>query len=185
VALTANSLLIRRDSHECAIEDSAAPIHDRDGRVTGAVIVFHDVSTARALAGELSHLAQHDPLTDLPNRLLLNDRLAQAILLGRRNQKQVAVLFVDLDGFKHINDSLGHAVGDKLLQSVAARLAGCVRQSDTVSRQGGDEFVVLLSEVGHAKDPAISAAKIIAEVARAHGIDENRLHVTASIENPA
>jgi diguanylate cyclase (GGDEF)-like protein len=145
------------------------------------VIVFHDVSAARALAGELYHLAQHDALTDLPNRLLLNDRLTQAILLARRNQKQVAVLFVDLDGFKHINDSLGHAVGDKLLQSVAARLSACVRQSDTVSRQGGDEFVVLLSEVGHAKDPAISAGKIIAEVGRAHSIDEARLHVTASI----
>ena len=181
VALTANCLLIRRDGHECAIEDLAAPIHDRDGQVTGAVIVFHDVSTARALAGELSHLAQHDPLTDLPNRLLLNDRLTQSILLARRNQKQVAVLFVDLDGFKHINDSLGHAVGDKLLQSVATRLSGCVRHSDTVSRQGGDEFVILLSEVGHAKDPAISAAKIIAEVGRAHSIHENRLHVTASI----
>ena len=112
--------------------------------------MFHDVSMARSLVLEMSHLAQHDILTDLPNRLLLKDRLTQAISLARRNHHQLAVLFLDLDGFKHINDSLGHAIGDKLLQSVAARLSACVRKSDTVSRQGGDEFVILLSEVTHA-----------------------------------
>src|ERR1019366_7862695 len=126
---------------------------------TGAVIVFHDVSMARSMVLEMSHLAQHDVLTDLPNRLLLNDRITQAITLARRNQHQVAVLFLDLDGFKNINDSLGHAIGDKLLQSVAARLSACVRKSDTVSRQAGDEFVVLLSEVAHAADAGISASK--------------------------
>jgi diguanylate cyclase (GGDEF)-like protein/PAS domain S-box-containing protein len=181
VGLTANCTLIRRDGHECAIEDCAAPIHDRDGQLTGAVIVFHDVSMARAMSVEMSHLAQHDVLTDLPNRLLLNDRLTQAISLARRNQNQVAVLFLDLDGFKHINDSLGHAIGDKLLQSVAACLSTCVRKSDTVSRQGGDEFVVLLSEVWHAADAAISAAKILTELKRVHSIGKHRLHVTASI----
>jgi diguanylate cyclase (GGDEF)-like protein/PAS domain S-box-containing protein len=181
VGLTANCTLIRRDGHECAIEDCAAPIHDRDGQLTGAVIVFHDVSMARAMSVEISHLAQHDVLTDLPNRLLLKDRLTQAISLARRNQNQVAVLFLDLDGFKHINDSLGHSIGDKLLQSVAARLSACVRKSDTVSRLGGDEFVILLSEVWHAADPAISADKSITEVKRVHSIGEHRLHVTASI----
>ena len=181
VGLSANCILIRRDGHECAIEDCAAPIHDRDGQVTGAVIVFHDVSMARAMVLEMSHLAQHDVLTDLPNRLLLNDRLAQAISRARRNQNQVAVLFLDLDGFKHINDSLGHAIGDKLLQSVAARLSACVRKSDTVSRQGGDEFVILLSEVGHAVDAAISATKILTELKKAHTIGEHHFHVTASI----
>ena len=181
VGLTANCILIRRDGRETAIEDCAAPIHDRDGQVTGAVIVFHDVSIARAMVVEMSHLAQHDMLTDLPNRSLLNDRLTQAISLARRNQNQVAVLFLDLDGFKHINDSLGHSIGDKLLQSVAARLSACVRKSDTVSRLGGDEFVILLSEVWHAADAAISAAKTITEVKRVHSIGEHRLHVTASI----
>ena len=83
------------------------------------------------------------------------------------------MLFLDLDGFKHINDSLGHAIGDKLLQSVAARLSACVRKSDTVSRQGGDEFVILLSEVTHAADAAISAAKIITELKRPHSIGEH------------
>jgi diguanylate cyclase (GGDEF)-like protein/PAS domain S-box-containing protein len=181
VGLSANCILVRRDGYECAIEDSAAPIHDRDGQITGAVIVFHDVSIARAMVLEMSHRAQHDVLTDLPNRLLFNDRLTQAISLARRNQNQVAVLFLDLDGFKHINDSLGHSVGDKVLQSVAAHLSACVRKSDTVSRQGGDEFVILLSEVWHAADAAISAAKILTELKRVHNIGEHHLHVTASI----
>ncbi len=181
VGLAANCILIRRDGHESAIEDSAAPIHDRDGHVTGAVIVFHDVSMARAMVLEMSHLAQHDVLTDLPNRLLLNDRISQAISLGRRNKYQVGVLFLDLDGFKRINDSLGHAIGDKLLQSVATRISGCVRKSDTISRQGGDEFVILLSEIARAADAAVSAGKIIAEVKKPHVIGERSLQVTSSI----
>jgi diguanylate cyclase (GGDEF)-like protein len=99
------------------------------------------------MALQMTHSAEHDFLTGLPNRLLLNDRISQAIALAPRHMKKVAVLFLDLDGFKHINDSLGHPTGDKLLQSIAKRLVECVRGSDTVSRQGGDEFVVLLSEV--------------------------------------
>src|SRR5216684_1513077 len=181
VGLSANCILVRRDGHECAIEDSAAPIHDRDGQVTGAVIVFHDVSMARSVVQEMSYLAQHDALTDLPNRMTLNDRLTQAISLARRNHNQLAVLFLDLDGFKHINDSLGHAIGDRLLQSVAARLVACVRKSDTVSRQGGDEFVILLPEVTHAADAAVSAAKIISELKKEHTLGEHRLRVTVSI----
>jgi diguanylate cyclase (GGDEF)-like protein/PAS domain S-box-containing protein len=181
VGLSANCILVRRDGYECAIEDSAAPIHDRQGRITGAVIVFHDVSMARAVVAEMTHLAQHDALTDLPNRMMLTDRLNQAIALARRNHHLLAVLFLDLDGFKNINDSLGHSIGDRLLQSVSSRLLGCVRKSDTVSRQGGDEFVVLLPEVTHAPDAGISAAKIIAELRNAHSIGERQLHITASI----
>jgi diguanylate cyclase (GGDEF)-like protein/PAS domain S-box-containing protein len=181
VGLSSHCILVRRDGYESGIEDSSAPIHDRDGQITGAVIVFHDVSMARTIVLEMSHLAQHDILTDLPNRFLLKDRLTQAISLARRNQHKVAVLFLDLDGFKRINDSLGHAIGDKLLQSVAARLLACVRKSDTVSRQGGDEFVILLAEVRHEADAATSAAKIITELAKTHNIGEHRLQVTVSI----
>ncbi len=181
VKLTPNCVLVRRDGHKFAIEDSAAPIHDRDGQIRGAVIVFHDVSAARAMVMEMCHLAEHDALTDLPNRLLLNDRFTQAISMARRNQKRVAVLFLDLDGFKQINDSLGHTVGDKLLKSVAVRLLTCVRKSDTVSRWGGDEYVILLSEVGQAEDAAVSATKIIAELKGEHSIGKYRLHITASI----
>jgi diguanylate cyclase (GGDEF)-like protein/PAS domain S-box-containing protein len=181
VGLTPNSLLIRRDGVEAAIEDSAAPIHDRHGQVTGAVMVFHDVSTARAQSLRMSYLAQHDGLTDLPNRILLNDRLAQAMSLAQRLQKKLALLFLDLDHFKHINDSLGHAIGDRLLQSVAKRLLDCVRSSDTVSRQGGDEFVILLSQVMHAEDAGISAEKILAALNQPHHIDEHAIFATASI----
>ncbi len=181
VGLTANCILVRRDGHETVIEDSAAPIHDQNGQTTGAVIVFHDASMARARMLEMSHLAHHDVLTDLPNRLLLTDRLTQAISLARRNQNQVAVLFLDLDGFKYINDSLGHAIGDKVLQSVTAHLSACIRKSDTVSRLGGDEFVVLLSEIGYAADAAITVTKIMTALRREHSIGEHRLHVTASI----
>jgi diguanylate cyclase (GGDEF)-like protein/PAS domain S-box-containing protein len=181
VGLTANCILIRRDGFESAIEDSAAPIHDRDGQVTGAVMVFHDVSVALGMAIQMSHLAQHDCLTDLPNRILLKDRLTQAITLAHRNGHRLAVLFLDLDGFKHINDSLGHSVGDKVLQSIAGRLVAAVRHSDTVSRQGGDEFVVLLSEIKNARDAAISAKKMLASLTVPHSVAQHHLHVTASI----
>jgi diguanylate cyclase (GGDEF)-like protein/PAS domain S-box-containing protein len=181
VHLPANCILIRRDGFEIPIEDSVAPIHDREGHATGAVIVFRDVSTAQAMVLQMTHSAQHDFLTGLPNRMLLNDRVSQAIALALRNMKKVAVLFVDLDGFKHINDSLGHPIGDKLLQSIAKRLVDCVRHSDTVSRQGGDEFVVLLSEVEQSEDAAISAGRMLHAVAEAHSIDHHDLHVTTSI----
>ena len=181
VGLTANCILIRPDGLECAIEDSAAPIHDRRGQVTGAVIVFHDVTAARAMSFRMSHLAQHDSLTDLPNRLLLNDRLTRAIASARRNGNRLAVLFVDLDRFKDINDSLGHAIGDKLLQSVAERLVARVRNSDTVSRPGGDEFVVLLSELEHPEDAAVCAKKMLTALTAPHRIAQHDVHVTVSI----
>ena len=181
VHLQENCVLVRRDGSDTPIEDSVAPIHDREGKATGAVIVFRDVSTARAMAAEMTYSAQHDFLTRLLNRMLLNDRVSQAIVLAPRHSNKVAILFLDLDGFKHINDSLGHPIGDKLLQSIAKRLVDCVRSSDTVSRQGGDEFVVLLSEVHRPEDAAISALRILQAVAEAHPIDQHDLHVTASI----
>jgi diguanylate cyclase (GGDEF)-like protein/PAS domain S-box-containing protein len=181
MSLPSNCILIRRDGFEIPIEDSVAPIHDPQGQSTGAVIVFRDVSATKAMALQMTHSAQHDFLTGLPNRMLLNDRIEQAIIFAPRHKKKVVVLFLDLDGFKHINDSLGHQIGDKLLQSVAKRLADCVRGSDTVSRQGGDEFVVLLSEVEHAEDAAITARRMLHVVAEAHPIDKHDLHVSTSI----
>ena len=179
--LAAGSILIRRDGIESAIEDSTAPIHDRRGSVTGGVMVFHDVTKARAMSQKMSHLAQYDYLTDLPNRLLLNDRLSQAISVARRHHQQLAVLFADVDRFKHINDSLGHLIGDKLLLSIAQRLVACVRSSDTVSRQGGDEFVILLSSVAHAEDAALSAQKILTVLGMPHRVEEHDLQITLNI----
>jgi diguanylate cyclase (GGDEF)-like protein/PAS domain S-box-containing protein len=181
VGLTVNCILIRRDGFESAIEDSAAPIHDRSGRVLGAVIVFHDVSAARAMSLQMTHSAQHDLVTNLPNRLMLNDRISQSIALARRQNRRIAVIFLDLDRFKNINDSLGHAIGDQLLQSVSKRLLGSVRGSDTVSRQGGDEFVILLSEIAHGEDAATSAKKILLSLSAPHVIEGQELHIDGSI----
>ncbi|HTF25003.1 MAG TPA: EAL domain-containing protein [Candidatus Limnocylindria bacterium] len=181
VGLTVNCVLIRRDGFESAIEDSAAPIHDRVGRVTGAVIVFHDVSAARAMSVQMTHSAQHDVVTNLPNRLLLSDRISQSISLARRQRKHLAVIFLDLDRFKYINDSLGHATGDKLLQFVSKRLLGGVRGSDTVSRMGGDEFVILLSEIAYPEDAAKSARKLLLLLSAPHFIAGNDLQIDGSI----
>jgi diguanylate cyclase (GGDEF)-like protein/PAS domain S-box-containing protein len=181
VSLTPNCILVRRDGVEAPIEDSAAPIHDRLGQVTGAVMVFHDVSEARATSLRISHLAQHDSLTGLPNRTLLNDRLTEALALAHRYQRELAMLFLDVDRFKYVNDTLGHVIGDRLLQSIAHRLLACVRASDTVSRQGGDEFVILLPEVAQAQDATVCADKILETLRSPHRIDHHELHVTASI----
>src|ERR1700678_364565 len=179
--LAEGCVLIRRDGVEAAIEDSPAPIHDREGRVTGAVMVFHDVTQARAMTQKMTHPAQFDFPTDLPNRLLLNDRLSQAISAARRQDRSLAVLFVDVDRFKHVNDSLGHLIGDKLLLSIAQRLVAGVRESDTISRQGGDEFVILLSSVAHAADAALSAQKILTVAQMPYRVDEHDLQITLSV----
>ena len=181
VGLTVNCILVRRDGFESAIEDSAAPIHDRQGKITGAVIVFHDVTAARAMSLEMTHSAQHDLVTNLPNRLLLNDRIAQSISLAHRQGRHLGMLFLDLDRFKYINDSLGHAIGDRLLQSVANRLVAGLRGSDTVSRQGGDEFVILLSELACPDDAAISAQKILRLLSAPHSIEGQDIHIDGSI----
>jgi diguanylate cyclase (GGDEF)-like protein/PAS domain S-box-containing protein len=179
--LTANCLLVRRDGVETPIEDSAAPIHDRRGHVIGAVMVFHDVSALRAAALRMSYLAQHDSLTDLPNRVLLTDRLTQSICLAERSGHKVGLLFLDLDGFKHVNDCLGHTVGDRLLRTVAQCLRLCVRSSDTVSRLGGDEFVIMLSQISHARDAAYIADKVLQAIREPRHLGEHDLHLTASI----
>jgi diguanylate cyclase (GGDEF)-like protein/PAS domain S-box-containing protein len=179
--LPLNCVLIRRDGQEVFIEDSVAPIHDRTAAVTGAVIVFRDVSAARAQSEQMAHLAEHDSLTGLPNRLLFCDRVGQAISLARRHRGQAAVLFLDLDGFKQINDSLGHEAGDKLLQSVAKRLLACVRDPDTVSRYGGDEFALLLQDVHRHQDAAATARRVLNAVGEVHSVDSHQVHVTASV----
>jgi len=163
-------VLGRQWKQQATLADSRAELARQEERA-GALRTA--VEAAEAAALQVAHSAQHDFLTGLPNRMLLNDRVSQAIALARRHKKHTAVLFLDLDGFKHINDSLGHGVGDKLLQSIATRLVSCVRGSDTVSRQGGDEFVVLLSEVEESEDAAIAARRIVRAVAGTHSIDQH------------
>lgn len=181
VGLAANCVLQRRNGGELGIEDSAAPIHDRHGQVTGAVIVFRDVSQSRTMTRKMAYLAQHDPLTGLPNRLLLEERLGQAIRMAQRHGHKVGILFVDLDGFKQINDSLGHVVGDHFLEAAADVLQTCVRDTDTVCRQGGDEFVVLLPVIEHERNTARVAETMMRRFAEPFEVDGHSIIVTLSI----
>jgi len=175
------AILLRRDGVELNIKNCSGYIRDRNGNVAGTVAVLHDLGAVRKQTLELSHAAQHDFLTGLPNRSLVNDRITQAISFAERYNKQLAVMFVDLDLFKRINDSLGHAMGDKLLQQVATRIVACVRRSDTVGRNGGDEFVVVLSQVGHEEDAVFIARKILTSLAAPYLIDKKQLQINASI----
>jgi len=165
--------------------DAITEAHLREANERLVIATVHAqtmTEAAESVTEQMSYMAQHDFLTGLPNRALLTERLAQSIALAERHGKRVALMYLDLDHFKHINDSLGHAIGDQLLQSAAKRLQACLpRHSDTVSRQGGDEFVVLLAEVYAAEDAAAAAEKLIKVMAEPHLIAGHRLHVTLSI----
>jgi len=176
-----DGILTRRDGAELAVEHSQTSMQDDQGENIGAVMVLRDVSVTRATTQKLAYAVQHDALTGLPNRILLESRLTQAFELAARHHQAVAVLFLDLDGFKLVNDTLGHLVGDRLLQSVASLLQRCVRSADTVSRFGGDEFAILLSEISHSADAVIVAQKILGALGMQHVIDQHRVVVTASI----
>lgn len=166
VQLPANCLLLRPDGSELGIEDSAAPILDADGRLAGAVVVFRDRTLSREHTDKMAHLARHDALTGLCNRVAFAEHFDQAIKLARRHQHQVGLLFIDVDDFKQVNDSLGHEAGDRLLRDLSRKLTSCVRSSDLVCRHGGDEFLVLLSEVNRPEDAGSVARKIRAAAAR-------------------
>ncbi len=156
-------------------------VFDADGERTHYVAVFSDISQIKQSQEKLDHLAHHDPLTGLPNRLLLNERLEQAILRSNRLGHQLVVIFLDLDRFKHINDSLGHLVGDKLLLEAAQRFTGVVRQDDTVARIGGDEFVLLLENAHDSRDVSVIAEKIIRVFKPPFVLDDHEVSVTASL----
>lgn len=167
---------------QAASEEQILKLQQANARLVIATLEAHKLAEEiQETKNQLDHLAHHDVLTGLPNRTLLLDRLGQSIELARRQGQQLAVIFTDLDQFKHINDSLGHAVGDRLLQSVSQRLVDCVRHSDTVSRLGGDEFVLLLPHIEDAEDAALSAQKIIAALIPHHRIDTHELHIGVSI----
>lgn len=158
--------------------------HLREANENLVVATLNALMTTEAAeraSAQLSYMVEHDLLTGLPNRALLTDRLAQAITLALRHAHKVALMFIDLDNFKRINDTMGHATGDQLLQSIADRLQANVRNSDTVSRHGGDEFVVLLPEIEHAHNAVLSAEKLIESLSQPHLIGGHHLHVTLSI----
>ncbi|NTV09672.1 MAG: EAL domain-containing protein [Zoogloea sp.] len=156
-------------------------VRDESGRLAHYVAIFSDISKRKAEEERVRFLAQHDGLTGLPNRDLLRDRLTQAIALAHRHRGQVAVLFLDLDGFKGVNDTFGHRAGDVLLCRVAERLKACVRDQDTVARLGGDEFVLVLPLIGHTHAPEHVAHKIIRTLAEPQQIEGERVSVGVSI----
>jgi diguanylate cyclase (GGDEF)-like protein len=149
--------------------------------VVSAINAQKTTEDALHATAQMSLKAERDALTGLPNRTLLADRLSQSMEFAQRHGRSVALLFVDLDNFKTINDSMGHSVGDALLQSVARRLQACIRASDTVSRHGGDEFVVLLTEVTTAQDTVIVAGKLITAMLEPHLIGSHSVHITVSV----
>ena len=163
------------------IESQGNVFRNPRGEVHGVVIVSRDITERLSADERLRHMAHHDLLTELPNRLLLQDRLEQAVLRSQRSHDKVAVVFIDLDNFKHINDSYGHALGDGLLREVATRLKSCVRNEDTVARQGGDEFIVLLATVGNRANVATICRKIQDSLSRPIRIDSHDLRITASM----
>ncbi len=170
-----------RGRSERSFETDANPVRGPDGAPAQLVLISHDVTERKEMEAYVLHQSFHDSLTGLPNRLLLLDRLSQATAHRERLHVQVAVLFLDLDHFKEVNDSLGHAAGDRLLQVVSERLSANVREGDTVARVGGDEFVIMLVDLHQLADAAQVADKILAAVSNACQIEGSELHVTPSI----
>jgi diguanylate cyclase (GGDEF)-like protein len=161
-------------------------VKNESGAITHHVAAFSDITQRKAAEEEIKHLAFYDPLTRLPNRRLLLDRLHQALAAGARSRRYGALLFIDLDNFKNLNDTLGHDMGDRLLQQVSLRLEECVREEDTVARLGGDEFVVMLEDLSEQTEEAATQAeavgeKIIASLNRTYPLGEQAHHSTPSI----
>ncbi len=160
---------------------SISAVHGEDGKVLNYIGIFSDITERKEAEARILHLAHHDPLTNLPNRALLQDRLQQVLLQARRHRRGVAVLLLDLDRFKTINDILGHESGDGLLLQITERCRSTIRDTDTLARLSGDEFVIVLQEVDGAHDAAVIARKILDEVALPCQLGEHRITVTASI----
>jgi len=139
---------------------TAQPRMSDQGRTISVICISKEITERKIMEDRLAHMAQYDVLTDLPNRTLFSDRLQHAITQAKRDMTRIALIFVDLDNFKTVNDTLGHQVGDLLLMAVASRMLDCVRESDTVGRLGGDEFVILLPTIQEAQDAMVVAEKI-------------------------
>jgi diguanylate cyclase (GGDEF)-like protein/PAS domain S-box-containing protein len=160
---------------------SLTAIRDRANQVSNYMGILSDITDLKKSEAQTRHLAEHDFLTDLPNRVLLMDRLSLALAAAHRNHSMLAILFLDLDRFKHINDTLGHHIGDLLLKEVAARLVKCVRGVDTVSRQGGDEFVIILADIGGPDQAAHVAGTILQAIAQLYRLEQHSFNVSTSI----
>jgi len=174
-------LLMGKNGISSSVQVTATPVHDSMGRVEGCVLAIHDVSEALQLAKRITYLSNFDPLTGLPNRILLMDRMEQATRLADRNSDHLAIIFVDLDRFGAIRDSCTNSVADEMLKEMAERLNAALRESDTVCRLGGDEFVIMATGVKSISDIEAVAAKLLVEVAKPHTIGDQTLQTTCSI----
>ncbi|MDP1981942.1 MAG: diguanylate cyclase [Sulfuritalea sp.] len=173
--------IVRKDGGMRWIAHACQPVHARDGRFRGRRGSNRDITDRKDAEAQIRQLAYFDALTGLPNRRMLFDRLDQTLIQAKRFGRSLAIMFLDLDNFKAINDTFGHDVGDELLKEAAVRLKTCVRSGDTVARQGGDEFIVVLSEVAEPKDAALVAEKIVVALGDPVRIAGQALHVTTSI----
>ena len=176
-----NYIMICRDGRRIAIEISVSPLRDSSGSTKGCVLIFRDVSYARQLSDRMSYLAHHDALTGLPNRILLVDRFEQGIRQADRSGDRLATMFLDLDHFTEIKNSIGSKLADELLKEVAFRLKAALRESDTVSRLGGDEFVVMLPGMRVADSVEAIAAKLVREMAEPFVLPETTIQASCSI----
>jgi diguanylate cyclase (GGDEF)-like protein/PAS domain S-box-containing protein len=172
---------VRKDGTQIFVENSVSPLRDKGGKIIGFRAVSRDVTQRKQFEQKLADMATHDSLTGLPNRTLLSDRLTMGLALSRRTGNRLAVLMLDLDRFKVINDTMGHAVGDQLLKAVADRLQSVTRKSDTVARLGGDEFVLVLPQVGMPADAARLAQRILDIFREPFVFDGHQLNITTSI----
>lgn len=172
---------IRKDRQIVWTQLTSSVIRDTAGAPLYLIAQIENITDRRRSREQIHQLAYYDVLTSLPNRRLLKDRLKQALAQAKRYKRSLAIMFLDLDNFKQVNDTLGHDIGDELLKVVAGRLHDCVRGIDTVCRQGGDEFIVVLSEISHPEDAAIVANKIISAINEPVSLQDTVLHITASI----
>ncbi len=173
--------LHRRDGTVIWVRDTVRAVRDTEGRMLYYEGSLEDITARKQAEETIKRLAYHDPLTGLSNRRLLNDRLRLVMAQARRNRQKLAVMLLDLDHFKDVNDTLGHSVGDQLLQVVGDRLTNLLRSSDTVARMGGDEFMVLLPEIAQLEDAASVAQKILEGIRQPSEFDGHELHISTSI----
>ncbi|HTF98722.1 MAG TPA: diguanylate cyclase, partial [Cellvibrio sp.] len=171
----------RKDGERFPTWYSISQVLNEQGEAENYIAIFSDISERKKSRERIDFLAHHDSLTELPNRALLNDRLEMAINTARRRREKVGILFIDLDRFKNINDSLGHSAGDQVLRQTAARLTSVVRNDDTVARLGGDEFVVLLPRVRDERSLAEVAIKLREELLKPYTVEDMPLHLSPSI----
>jgi diguanylate cyclase (GGDEF)-like protein/PAS domain S-box-containing protein len=171
----------KKDGHICPQWAAISAIRDESGEVLFYIGSFTDISERKAAEARIEHLAHHDVLTGLSNRFSLEERLEQAIATSHRYQQQLAILFIDLDRFKNINDSLGHQVGDQLLIEVARRLKACIRDSDIAARIGGDEFVIVLTDINNNFQAAVTAEKVLENISKPYEINGIELNTSPSI----